>query len=103
MTNLEIVIGEAINQGVFTEEQIQGYLSEGDLPLKTFKSWQDAGYTVRKGQKARLQTKLWQLRNKKKKETEDSKDEVKNDTFILVPAYLFTLDQVAKIGEDNGK
>lgn len=102
MTNLEIVIGEAINHGVFTEEQIQGYLSEGDLPLKTFKSWQDAGYTVRKGQKARLQTKLWQLKAKKKKEAAESQEDEKNEKFILVPAYLFTLDQVAKIGEENG-
>lgn len=103
MTNLEIVIGEALTQGVFTEEQIQGYLSEGDLPLKTFKSWQDAGYIVRKGQKARLQTKLWQLKPKKKKDDAGDPEDDKNERFILVPAYLFTMDQVTKIGDEDGK
>ena len=90
MTNLEIVVNEAILNGVFTEDQVQGYLSEGDLPLKTFKSWLDAGFIVRKGQKARVQTKT----RKKSDKTDDEQDK---DKFILVPAYLFTADQVAPI------
>lgn len=97
MTNLEIVVSEAIANNIFTEDQIQGYLSEGDLPLKTWKSWRDAGFVVRKGQKARCITKLWQLKPRKKSEAES--DEEQKDRFILVPAYLFTADQVARISD----
>ena len=50
MTNLEIIISEAVKQGIFSEEQIEAYLIEGDLPLKTYKSWKEAGFIVRKGQ-----------------------------------------------------
>ena len=95
MTNFEIVVNEAILNGVFTEDQVQGQLSEGDLPLKTFKSWLDAGFIVRKGQKARVQTKLWKMKTRKKSDKTD--DEQDKDKFILVPAYLFTADQVAPI------
>ena len=96
MTNLEIVVSEAIAAKIFTEDQVEGYLSEGDLPLKTFKAWHDAGFIVRRGQKARLQTKLWQPRKHKKDEKED--EDLKS-RFVLVPAYLFTADQVAPIAE----
>lgn len=36
-----------------------------------------------------------------KKKSGDSEEE-NNDKFILVPAHLFTQDQMAKIGEKNG-
>jgi len=97
MTNLEIVISEALANGIFTEEQIEAYISEGDIPLKTYKSWHDAGFIVRKGQKARLQTRLWQLRAKKK--SDENEEENNKERFILVPAYLFTADQVARIAD----
>ena len=97
MTNLEIVISEALANGIFTEEQIEAYISEGDIPLKTYKSWHYAGFIVRKGQKARLQTRLWQLRAKKK--SDENEEENNKERFILVPAYLFTADQVARIAD----
>lgn len=95
MTNLQIVINEAITNNIFTEDQLQGYIDEGDIPLKTFLEWRKAGYIVRKGQKARLETKLW-LKARKKK---DKKNQEEDSHFIMAPAYLFTADQVAKIGE----
>ena len=101
MTNIEIVISEALNNGIFTEEQIEGFLSEGgDIPLKTYRAWQDSGFTVRKGQKAKLETKLWKKKMPKKnikKNEEEGKEK-----FILVPAYLFSLEQVVKIGNEYG-
>lgn len=95
MTNMEIVISEAIAKNIFTEDQIEGYISEGDIPLKTFAEWRKSGFIVRRGQKARLETKLWKMRPKKK----DKEDDEQKDQFILVPAYLFTADQVAPIAE----
>ena len=93
MTNLEIVINEALAKEIFTEEQVEGYISEGDIPLKTFKEWQKAGFMVKRGQKARLETRLWKLcPGKKEEENVES-----SERFILVPAYLFTKDQVFKI------
>ena len=97
MTNLEIIISEAVKQGIFSEEQIEAYLIEGDLPLKTYKSWKEAGFIVRKGQKAKLRTKLWQLKVPDKKKENEEKEIT--ESFILAPAYLFTADQVVPITE----
>ena len=99
MTNLDIIIQEALANNIFTEEQIEGYLTEGDLPLKTYLSWKNAGYQIKKGEKAVLSTKLWKVRPKKKREEDTDRNEEDQEQFILVPAHLFTLDQVVKIGE----
>lgn len=96
MTNLEIVIRDAVASNIFTETQIEGYLSEGDLPLKTYRSWRNAGFIVKKGEQARLKTRLWQ-QCKPKKNSKDKDD--KNENFILVPTYLFTSDQVVPVRE----
>ena len=92
MTNLEIIIRDAIASNIFTVEQIEGFLSEGSLPLRTFKSWREAGFIVRKGQQARLKTRLWQPCVKKDNGNKDG-------SYVLVPAYLFTSDQVVPIDE----
>lgn len=100
MTNKEIIIAEALQNKIFTEEQIKAFLSEsGDIPLKTFNAWMECGYMVRKGQKARVQTKLWKLTKKKQDNEENEKE--KKEKFILVPAFLFTLDQVVRIGDEK--
>lgn len=102
MTNLDIIIQEAINHNIFTEEQIEGYLSEGSLPLKTYLSWKNEGYQIKKGEKAVLSTKLWKLRPKKKTAEQEKQDEQEQEEqFILVPAHLFTREQVVKIGEQQ--
>lgn len=95
MSNLEIIIKDAIASHIFTEDQIEGYLSEGSLPLRTFKSWRAAGYIVRKGEQAALKTRLWQPCNKKKA---DEDNDEKSGSYVLVPAYLFTSEQVVPIG-----
>lgn len=92
MTNLEIVIRDAIAAQIFTKEQVDGYLSEGDLPLKTFREWLNTGFVIKRGEKARLKTRTWQPCKKKK-------DSDKSEKFILVPTYLFTADQVIPLSE----
>lgn len=50
MTNTEIIINEALANGLYTEEQIENILASGHMiPLHTFKAWKDAGYIVKKG------------------------------------------------------
>lgn len=103
MTNFEIVMQEALANNIFTEEQLQGFIEEGDIPLKTWQSWRNAGFVVRKGQKARCITKLWQLKPVKKKDVasaEQSAEESASESkFILVTAHLFAADQVARIAD----
>ena len=43
MTNTEIIINEALANGLYTEEQIENILASGHMiPLHTFKAWKDA-------------------------------------------------------------
>ncbi len=90
MNNIHIIATEAVTQGIFTEDQVQAYISEGDLPIHTFDMWSKAGFIVRKGQKARLITKLWKPAKVKNRET--GREE---DGWVKVKAFLFTADQVA--------
>ena len=48
MTNTEIIINEALANGLYTEEQIADILASGHMiPLHTFKAWKDNGYIDR--------------------------------------------------------
>ena len=63
--------------------------------VHTFNRWRDRGYIVRKGEKARIRTKLWQVRpDRKKKEEDGEAGEIKTGKYVLVNAYLFGIDQV---------
>lgn len=97
MTNFEIIASEAVTNGIFSESQIEEYLKSGNIPLKTFAEWKNCGFIVKRGQKARLKTKLWMLRPEK---SEEQADELKKN-FILVPAYLFSDEQVTPIVDNN--
>ena len=76
------------------------YACSGYKDLKTFKEWKEAGYTVRKGEKALL---IWgsPIASKSEKERiEDLKkqgkeEETKDDFFPL--CYLFAECQVHKL------
>ncbi len=73
------------------------YAQAGHTELKSFSEWKEAGYYVKKGEKAIL---LW-AHPKPSREAKEfaksqgkSKDEAKNDFYPL--AYLFSSKQVAK-------
>lgn len=104
MTNQEIIFKEAINNKVYTEaEAIEIIKAYGELPIHTFAHWKEAGYTVKKGEHAKITTKLWKYRANKKKaeESAENEDEVKAN-YYMCKAFLFTFDQVEKIQEKAG-
>ena len=73
------------------------YAQAGHTELKSFSEWKDAGYYVKKGEKAIL---LWAHPKPSREAKELAKsqgkneDEAKNDFYPL--AYLFSSKQVAK-------
>lgn len=75
----------------------QHYAQAGHTELKSFSEWKDAGYYVKKGEKAIL---LWAHPKPSREAKELAKsqgkneDEAKNDFYPL--AYLFSSKQVAK-------
>lgn len=75
----------------------QHYAQAGHTELKSFSEWKEAGYYVKKGEKAIL---LWAHPKPSKEAKELAKsqgkneDEAKNDFYPL--AYLFSSKQVAK-------
>ena len=75
----------------------QHYAQAGHTELKSFSEWKDAGYYVKKGEKAIL---LWAHPKPSREAKELAKsqgkneDEAKNDFYPL--AYLFSSRQVAK-------
>lgn len=103
MTNLTIITNEAIAQGLFTEEQAQEYFENGyTLPLHTFKEWQRLGYSVKKGEHAKMTCYIWRFNNKKKKQQNDNENdennqEINEQDFYKVKAFFFTAEQVEKI------
>lgn len=100
MTNTEIIINEAVANGIYTEEQVEEILSAGyTLPIHTFQVWKSAGYIVKKGEHARITTRLWRFTNKSKKADEEQADAdgTENNHYYLAKAFLFTADQVEKI------
>ncbi len=101
MTNYEIIRNEAINNGIYTEEEIEQLeMQMLDLPLHTFAYWKKYGYYVKAGEKAMIRTRLWKLKNSKKKDEIDENVNPADDPahFFLANAYLFHVSQVARGG-----
>ncbi len=100
MTNSEIIINEALLNNIFTKEQIESMVKNGiDIPLHTFQTWKELGYSVKKGEHAKVTTRLWKRTKKGQgaktpEELEEAK--IKNH-FYLTKAFLFTSEQVEKI------
>ena len=78
MSNLEIIS---------TECMMKGFNYDGEN-LFTFQEWKKRGYSVKKGEKAFLQTSIWKHTTKKNK---DGKEETR---MFLTKASLFTMNQV---------
>ncbi|ACA63329.1 hypothetical protein [Lactobacillus phage c5] len=61
MTNMEIVAHEAIVNKIYTKEQIESMATTmQDFGLHTYGEWRKMGYQVRKGEKAKIATHLWE-------------------------------------------
>lgn len=49
MTNMEIIFNDAINNGIYTEEEATKIIEKcGGLPLHTFNEWKRRGYSIKK-------------------------------------------------------
>lgn len=96
MTNLQIIVHEAVAHKIYTEDEaIEMIEKHGELPLHTFQAWKKRGYTVKKGEKATIATKLWKFKTFVKENDDGEDDEV--EKAYLYRAYLFTAEQVEKI------
>ena len=99
MTNTQIIINEAIANGLYTKEEVEAILKTGHMiPLHTFQTWKNAGYVVRKGEHAKITTRLWKYTNKKTSvEADGETDGESLNHYYLAKELLFTADQVEKI------
>ncbi len=96
MTNTEIIIAEAVKNGIYTEDKIENFLAKGVAPpIHTYAFWEQNGYRVKKGQHACITTRLWQLEPPKKTDDGDETEE----HFYLTKAHLFSLEQVERYME----
>ena len=60
MTNYQMVLNAALEKGIITPEAIERYHAAGyRVPLFTYAVWKNYGYTVKRGEKARLAVSLW--------------------------------------------
>ena len=99
MTNTQIIINEAIANGLYTKEEVETILESGHMiPLHTFQTWKSAGYIVRKGEHAKITTRLWKYTSKNKSAEADGETvgDALNHSY-LAKAFLFTADQVERI------
>ena len=65
---------DAEEDGEIEEEEVESIMSEGYvLPIHTFAVWKSMGYVVKKGEHAKLVTKLWKMTNKKEVNSEKIK------------------------------
>ena len=96
MTNTTIITNAAVQAGIFTEEEAEAIIKSGhELPLHTFNEWKRMGYSVKKGEHARLKVEIW--KKSTKKHQNDDGEEVESDRFYLKLSPFFTFDQVEKI------
>ncbi|MBS5307742.1 ArdC family protein [Clostridium sp.] len=72
---------------ISTEAMLRGFEYTGDN-LFTFQEWKNRGYSVKKGEKAFLQTSIW------KRTTKKDKDGKEISKMFMTKASLFTIDQV---------
>lgn len=67
MTNTEIITRSAVLAGIYTKEEAEAIIKSGHvLPLHTYSAWKEAGYQVKRGEKAVLAVMLWKFREGKK-------------------------------------
>ena len=97
MTNQDLIIATAIENNIYTEDEIKKILQEkNELPFHTIMGWKERSpnkyeYRIKKGEHG-VPTKLW-----KKKVKKDDNDSDKNNNYYLTKAFLFTEKQVELI------
>lgn len=118
MSNVEIIIGEGIQTGLYTQAEMEAFAEQnGYLQINTFQGWKKLGYTVKKGEKAIIKTRLWRMTKYKNiaenqmdgtetvidltkpgaHEQEQKKNEQKVNHYYLTEAALFDISQVEKV------
>lgn len=106
MTNFEIITKEAIRNGIYTKEEAEAIISQGyRLPLHTFAEWKALGYSVRKGERAKMTCQIWKYNEKatakQNTDNNESEPEENGGHYYLTKAFFFTDEQVEKRTADN--
>ena len=114
MKNVDIIAETAIAAGLMTEKEIgEFFTAHGYLPFRTFAEWKKAGYSVKKGEHAKLTAWIWMPKKKSEKQKKaeakaleaagikdaekiEEESEEKNPDFVKVKAFLFGTEQVEK-------
>lgn len=68
---------------------------ESNESLHTFQYWKSIGYSVKKGQHAKVTTKLWKKSSRKK----DEDEEIPEENWFMAKAFLFSNSQVEAISK----
>ena len=102
--NSSAIMAAGVEAGIIKPVQLLEYLQTGKMPaVHTFDVWKNAGYRVKKGEKAAFQARIWKYTEKVKTETEEEQtketEEKKGHDFIRKTAYFFTAEQVEKMPE----
>lgn len=100
MTNFRIITDAAIENGLFTEEEVAHHLqTRGALPLHTFAEWKRLGFSVKKGERVKLTCFIWRFKDKKAKNEEEADGvEIADESkFYKTKAFFFTAEQVQQI------
>ena len=111
MTNTEIITRSAVLAGLYTKEEAEAILKSCRvLPLHTYSAWKQAGFQVKRGEKAVLTVCLWKFRaGRKTGEVAEvpgmlnadgspaTVEKQEADKQFRTTAYLFSDKQVEKI------
>lgn len=115
--NVTIILEAGFASGVYGYEELKNYLTFGTIPnYHTFAAWKQAGYIVKKGQKAAFKADIWKYVEKKGTMTEEEAerlnsimtgpngeplhkagDETTSSRYIKKLSFFFGPDQVEKI------
>lgn len=101
-SNNEIIYKAVTESGMLTTAEADNLIMKfGELPLHTFIEWKRRGYSVKKGEKARLHLYLWMFTNKPNKaareEAAEAGEEIGDDPhYYKKLSHLFALDQVER-------
>lgn len=98
MTNFNIIYNELINNGVYTQEELDQFINMCmALPVNTYQEWQKLGYKINKGEKAILKTFIWKPKTPKKQNEDEKQEEINELEYFKKYSYFFDYRQVSKI------
>lgn len=101
MNNMQIIIDTAIANNIYTEEEIEEMLENGeDIPFHSFSVWKAMGYVPKKGSHG-ICTNLWRHKDSKKEDETEEVTEENKRSFYLTKTYLFPKELVEKIRENK--